>query len=166
MTGFRITTAHEGHHVGLRAATDAVARERKYLAGVKVPPLEASVAFYRSLAKAGFPHLVAEDDGRVVGWCDVTPVFGDARSHVGVIGLGLLPDYRGKGHGRRMMEEAVRRSWELGLTRPELTVRVDNANAIALYEKLGFHTEGTKRAAIRIDGIYHDVLMMALVREG
>jgi ribosomal protein S18 acetylase RimI-like enzyme len=166
MKGFRITTANERHHVGLRAATDAVARERKYLAGVKVPPLEASVAFYHSLAKAGFPHLVAEDDGLVVGWCDVTPVFGDARSHVGVVGLGLLPDYRGKGHGHKLMEEAIRRAWELGLTRLELTVRVDNAGAIALYRKLGFLTEGTKRAAIRIDGTYHDVLMMALVRDG
>ncbi|WAC18951.1 GNAT family N-acetyltransferase [Luteolibacter sp. SL250] len=165
MTGFQIVTAGEEHHAGLHAVTDAVAGERKYLAGVKVPPLESSVAYYRSLAKAGFPHLVAVDDGRVLGWCDVTPAFGDARAHVGTLGMGLLPAYRGKVHGRRMLEEAIRRSWDRGLTRLELTVRVDNANAIALYERLGFVMEGTKRAAIRIDGVYHDVLMMALVRE-
>jgi len=165
MTDVRITTVDETHHVEMHALTGAVAGEKKYLAGVQVPPLESAVAYYRSLAKAGFPHLVAEHDGRVVGWCDVTPVFGDARSHVGVIGLGLLPDYRGMGHGRRMVEEAIRRSWELGLTRLELTVRVDHTVAIKLYGKLGFLTEGTKRASVRIDGIYHDVLMMGLLRE-
>ena len=51
-----------------------------------------------------------------------------------------------------------------GLTRIELTVRADNLNAKALYEKLGFVHEGLRRRAMRVDGAYFDSNAMALLR--
>ena len=50
-----------------------------------------------------------------------------------------------------------------GFTRIELTVRETNVNAISLYKKLGFETEGLHRKAIRIEGRYENLLSMAFV---
>jgi Acetyltransferases, including N-acetylases of ribosomal proteins len=47
------------------------------------------------------------------------------------------------------------------LTRLELTVMVHNERAIALYKKMGFEIEGTKKRSMRIDGQYVDEYYMA-----
>jgi ribosomal protein S18 acetylase RimI-like enzyme len=86
-------------------------------------------------------------------------------SHCGTLGIGLLPKFRGRGIGRQLMQTTIDAAWQYGMTRIELTVREHNANAIALYKKLGFQIEGLQRNAIRIDGQYQNVYAMALVRE-
>jgi putative acetyltransferase len=52
----------------------------------------------------------------------------------------------------------------LGLHRIELTVYVDNAPAIHLYEKIGFVIEGTARDFALRGGVYVDVHTMARLR--
>ena len=114
---------------------------------------------------AGFPHFVAVDgSGKVVGWCDVSPVFGHSRAHIGVLGIALLPEARGRGLGAQLLQAAIDKSWARGLTRLELSVRADNPKAKALYERFGFEHEGLLRHASLIDGIYHDAHAMALLR--
>jgi len=156
----------EAHHFeSLHQALDVVARERKYLALMQAPPWEQSLAFYRSVLAAGFPHFVAIDgSGKVVGWCDVSPVFGHSRAHIGLLGIALLPEARGLGLGAQLLQAAIDRSWTRGLTRIELSVRADNLNAKALYERFGFEHEGLLRRASLVDGIYHDAHAMALLR--
>ncbi|RTQ35191.1 N-acetyltransferase [Variovorax gossypii] len=154
----------EPHFESLHRALDVVAREQKYLALTQAPPLAQSIDFYRGLIAGGFPHFVALDGDRVVGWCDVSPVFGHSRAHVGVLGIALLPEARGRGLGRRLLQAAIDKSWERGLTRIELSVRTDNANARALYERLGFEHEGLLRRTTLVDGNYHDSYAMALLR--
>lgn len=44
-------------------------------------------------------------------------------------------------------------------------MRSDNANAKALYERMGFELEGICRRSVRVDGEYHDSLAMALLRD-
>jgi RimJ/RimL family protein N-acetyltransferase len=124
---------------------------------------ERSFAFYRSLLADGQGH-VALVDGRIVGWCDIQSSFGQARAHVGVLGIGLLPDARHHGIGARLLETAIATAWSRGMTRIELTVRDDNAAARALYERFGFEHEGVQRRSMRVDGRYHDCIAMALLR--
>ena len=52
----------------------------------------------------------------------------------------------------------------LNLTRIELHVYVDNATAIALYEKFGFKVEGTHRRLAFRDGEYVDAYSMARLK--
>lgn len=155
----------EAHFDELRAALDTVAREKKYLAFTQAPPREEAFAFYRSVLAGGHCLLVARCEGRVIGWCDVLPVHGEARAHVGMLGIGLLPAFRGRGIGAQLMRATIARAWARGLTRIELAVRADNPNAKALYERLGFRTEGLMRHAMRVDGRYVDSHAMALLRE-
>jgi len=153
----------EPHFAGLREALDVVAREKRFLALTQAPPPEAAEAFYRDIVQNDLCQFVAVEDGNVVGWCDVLPRPGDARAHVGVLGIGLVPAARHRGIGRRLMQAAIAKAWAKGLTRIELSVRVDNANARALYEDLGFVLEGLNRNALRIDGQYFDNYAMALL---
>lgn len=159
-----IEPTQEHHLESLYEVFDAVARERRFLAFTEAPPREQSVAFYRSVLTSGFPHVVAVEAGDVVGWCDVAPVFGQSRAHIGILGIALLPRARRRGVGARLMDAAIQAAWAKGLTRIELSVRADNLRAKALYERFGFASEGVRIRGSLVDGEYHDVLSMALLR--
>jgi putative acetyltransferase len=155
----------ERHFRSLRAALDAVARERQYLAFTQAPPREAAYAFYRHIVDKSLCHFVALADGEVVGWCDVLPTHGETRAHVGILGLAVVASARGAGTGPRLMRAAIDCAWARGMTRIELTVRADNPRARALYERFGFAHEGVCRRAFRVGDDYVDSYAMALLRE-
>lgn len=155
----------EEHIEGFREAVGVVARERKYISMFDAFPMESSRAFVRDNIKNRYPQFVVVSDGRVVGWCDVTPKMRDMHRHCGTLGLGLLPEFRGQGIGRKLMQTTIDAAFAFGLKRIELHVFASNENAIALYKKLGFELEGThKNACNPGDGTYIDLCSMALMR--
>ena len=151
------------HIESFHKTLDVVARERRYLAFLEAPPLESTRAFIRNNIAHGYPQFVATLEGEVVGWCDVTPKSRPIYAHCGVLGMGLLPRFRGQGLGRRLITRTLHAARAFGLTRVELTVREDNANAIALYEKVGFVTEGLQRNGALVDGEYENIIEMAIL---
>ena len=160
---FQIVPITEELIPGFHRVLDTVAREKRYLAFLEAPPLEETAAWVRAGLERGFPHLVALVEDRVVGWCDISQVPRPVHAHCGVLGIGLLAEYRRKGIGMALMLAALGKAREMGLTRVELTVRERNTNATALYESLGFRHEGRKRNAVRVDGAYENLLGMALL---
>lgn len=146
-----------------RDAVDIVARERRYLNLVEAPPLDATRRFVLDGETNGDVRLVAVVAGHVVGWCDIRRL-PFAKIHRGVLGLGLTPDFRGRGIGRRLLTETLERAWASRFTRVELEVYVDNPSAIALYCKVGFVQEGIVRDAICVDGRYRDAIAMAILK--
>ena len=161
----RIVPIAEAHIEGFRTVLDTVARERRYLAFLEAPSPRQTAAFVRRNMRKGFPQYVALVGRQVVGWCDILPFDRPTKSHGGVLGLGVLPEHRGRGIGAALIEAAIKAARDSGLTRVELTVREDNARAIALYERLGFVREGVKRKGVRVDGRYEDLVCMALLLE-
>jgi ribosomal protein S18 acetylase RimI-like enzyme len=99
----------------------------------------------------------------VAGWCDVVRKPIPSMVHSGVLGMGVLPQHRGKGLGRALMAAALTAARDRGITRVELTVRTDNTRARKLYESFGFTVEGLCRSYMRIDGTDIDSYLMALV---
>lgn len=154
----------EDHFEPLRIVVGSVAEEKRYLALTETPSRDQAYAFYRNILDNDLCQFVAVLDGEVVGWCDILPTHGEARSHVGVLGMGLVPKARQLGIGKRLIKATIDKAWAKGLTRIELTVRVDNLNARALYERLGFEHEGVRKREFRVDGHYHDCYAMALLR--
>jgi RimJ/RimL family protein N-acetyltransferase len=77
--------------------------------------------------------------------------------------MGLLPQFRGQGLGKRLILRTLDTARAFGLTRVELRVREDNASAIALYRKIGFVEEGLQRNAVRLDGSYENTVTMAIL---
>lgn len=64
--------------------------------------------------------------------------FRGARAWVG--GFGVVPEFRGRGLGRRYVRQALAIARASGVTSVELEVLVHNAPAIGLYERAGFAT--------------------------
>lgn len=147
---------------GFHRAVDVVAREQKYLAFLEAPPLASAREFVLENIANGNPQFVVIADGGVVGWCDVVRQTRPIHAHAGVLGMGLLPAYRGRGYGRRLIEATLRAAKLARFSRVELAVHADNPRAIALYERTGFVREGIKRRAICIDGQFGDTIMMAI----
>lgn len=158
-----VVRAEERHIAGYHAALDAVARERRWLLLLEAPPLEKSASFVRRLlAGAGVQVVAVDESGRVVGWCDIVRGERDGVAHSGHLGMGLVREHRGQGHGRRLMESALAAAKAMGLERVELEVFASNAAAVTLYRKLGFREEGRKLRALKRDGAYDDLVVMAL----
>lgn len=77
------------------------------------------------------------------------------------------PSARGKGVGAAAMADILDFGFkDLGLNRIALEVAASNAQAIRLYEKLGFEREGLLRKSRFIDGAYVDVWLMSRLASG
>src|ERR1700730_1738299 len=164
MDTIEIVPIEEGHIDGFHRALDIVARERRYLAFLEAPPIEATRTFVLDNIKRGHPQFVAVSaKSEVVGWCDVTPMSTPSQAHRGVFGVGLLPQFRGQGLGPKPTRSALAAARAFGLHRVELTVRESNTGAIELYKKQGFEVEGVQRDAGLVDGVYENVVCMAVV---
>jgi ribosomal protein S18 acetylase RimI-like enzyme len=158
-----IVPISQDHIEGFHRALDFVARERRYLAFLEAPPPDETRAYVLNNIAKGYPQLVVLSEGEVVGWCDIVPKSRPVHAHVGVLGLALLPEFRGQGVGGRLVRQTLDAARAFGLHRVELTVREDNKNAIALYRKIGFEIEGLMRDAIKVDDICENVVLMALL---
>jgi RimJ/RimL family protein N-acetyltransferase len=152
-----------------RACLDQVARERLFIAFTEAPSEHEARFYIKAMLQRNLPFVVAVDPvDTVVGWCNIhvapdnptRPGFG----HVGVLGMGLVEQYRGKGLGTQMMQACFDWSGRVGLERIELQVYASNTGAIGLYRKFGFVTEGVKIRARKLDGHYDDIVIMARLR--
>jgi ribosomal protein S18 acetylase RimI-like enzyme len=108
-------------------------------------------------------HLVAEVDGRVVGYVrvkPVTPLLENA--HVlGIAGLAVAPDARGRGAAGALLAAAGDHARDRGARKLSLRVLGTNDTALRLYERCGFRREGTLRGEFLIEGRYVDDVVMA-----
>jgi ribosomal protein S18 acetylase RimI-like enzyme len=164
MNAIEIVPIAQGHIDGFHRALHIVARERRYLAFLEALPIEATRAFVLDNIRRGHPQFVAVSaNSEVVGWCDVTPMSRPTQAHRGVFGVGLLPQFRGQGLGTKLIRTALAAARACGLHRVELTVREHNTGAIELYKKEGFAIEGVQRDAVLVDGVYENVVCMAVV---
>jgi len=85
------------------------------------------------LSLPGVTRLKAVADERMVGF-----IAGDPRPLEGfswIATIGVLPEYRGRGLGRALLEACESR---LTTDRIRLSVRPDNLEAIRMYEKAGY----------------------------
>lgn len=165
MQNYEIVPIAEKFIESFRLAVGSVARERKYLAFLDEPSLEMSRSFVLENIRDNWPHFVAINDGKVIGWCDISSLHRPVFAHSGTLGIGVIASYRGQGIGEALMRKTVENAQALGLTRIELTVRENNKPAIALYEKIGFVMEGLHRNAVRIGEEYENLISMALLFE-
>lgn len=112
-------------------------------------------------------HFVIADsaDGRYIGQLDMFRV--DWRLRQGEIGLLIAgEENRGKGYGQEALRVFERFAFcNLGLERLEMEVYMENAPALACYQKAGFTLEGVKRHAFWADGHFGDVGMMSILRQ-
>jgi len=161
---YRARQIHESDIGNYLAVLNEVIAERKYLLTTDMLSLNHTAKFVKNAIHNNFAMYVAEYDKKVIGWADIIPREKGAVRHIGELGMGVVPDWRGKGVGKELLSRVIEHSWKIGLTRIELEVFASNKAAISLYEHFGFEHEGTKRNARYIDGKYEDVFVMAQCR--
>jgi putative acetyltransferase len=80
--------------------------------------------------------------------------------------MALLPEARGRGGGRALLETILEHARSRGAHKVEVEVWPGNARAIALYARAGFQVEGLRRAHYRRrDGGLRSTLLMAYLLE-
>src|SRR5687768_16033040 len=100
---YEIVPIADEHIEGHAAVLDSVARERQYLAFLEGPPIDRVRAFVATNRERDLPHFVALADGRVVGWCDISSLERPVFAHSGVLGMGVIAEYRGNGIGNALL---------------------------------------------------------------
>jgi RimJ/RimL family protein N-acetyltransferase len=153
-----ITAAHIDSY---RAAMDTVARERRHLSFLQAPSSEQTRAFVMNNIAMRHPHFIAQVGREVVGWCDIVPLGQQGFTHTGVLGMGVRPDWRGRGIGKALLTAAISAAAALDLSRIELEVYAANTVARTLYQSCGFVEEGVKRKGRYLDGRHEDIVIMA-----
>ena len=84
-------------------------------------------------------YVILEEDGEVAGYYAYMHVLDE----VHILNVAVLPAYRGRGLGGRMMEDLLG-SMPDDVVAVTLEVRVGNAVARRLYEKYGFRSAGIR----------------------
>lgn len=96
---------------------------------------------FLQMVKVDYAHyFVAEIDGEIVGYCGIRNMAGDGE----ITNVAVVKAYRQRGIGRALMEYLLKAAPSFGIGDCTLEVRAGNAPAIALYESLGFRTEGVR----------------------
>jgi RimJ/RimL family protein N-acetyltransferase len=146
---------------GFWQALDIVAKEKIFLEMVEAPSLEQVMKFQRKIIGFNGPIYYAMEGQRVVGWIDIFPIENPRQAHRGVLGMGLIPEVRGKGVGTLLMTRVLEHAKVFGLQKVELNVYSDNLAAVALYKKFGFEQEGYIKKYRKLDDRYFDSISMA-----
>jgi RimJ/RimL family protein N-acetyltransferase len=113
----------------------------------------------KRLEKGQFIMVCAEVDGKMVGVCEIEPMFGKM-SHTGNLGISVKKGYRDIGIGLDLMKEAEKHAIHKGLKTVCLEVFEGNDRAIHVYEKMGYEVTGRKPGAVLHKGEYIDSIVM------
>lgn len=107
--------------------------------------------------------LVAEDEGRVVGYAILQQGhWMPSHQHVRIInGFAVDPAVQGRGIGRRLLDFAKAEAVRRGAGKVSLRVLGGNTPARQLYASGGFEVEGILRGEFEIDGHPVDDVLMA-----
>ncbi len=115
---------------------------------------------YDELLRGDAVAVVAEVDGTVAGICDIHRLRpGSEVDHIGNLGIAIARDYRSRGLGRGLMNEAIRLS-RGKFKKIILSVFSTNTNAISLYSKIGFIEYGRIPGGVNRNGRMIDEIMM------
>ena len=107
------------------------------------------------------PVIVAEEDGRVVGWGSLNPFTGrPGYRFVADFSIYVEREWRGKGAGSQLLSRLVDLAREHGYHKLVLSMLPWNAAGLALYERFGFRTVGVYREQGQLDGHWVDTVIM------
>jgi GNAT superfamily N-acetyltransferase len=149
---------------GTRGASGGFERRRAASPQERTTTVETHTKFLKEiLATGNSTVLLAEEDGKSVGFLEANGGAFRPNRHVVHVAVGVLQEHARRGIGTALLAEAERWAREAGLRRMEHTVGAHDRSAMAIYEKTGFVVEGARRGSMLVKGNYVDEYYMAKV---
>jgi L-amino acid N-acyltransferase YncA len=133
------------------------------------PTLAEMTERFAALEKGGYPYLVAEEDGRILGYAYAGP-FRPRPAYRFVLedSIYLAPDVQGRGVGRLLLSGLIERATAAGFRQMIAVIgdgRPDSAS-VKLHEKMGFRHSGTLEGSGYKHGRWLDTAFMQLAMNG
>lgn len=97
-------------------------------------------SFLHMIDREDAAYFVAEEDGKILGGCGLLLIAGEGN----ITNVVVAPQARRRGIATGLLTYLLSEGDRAGLNAYTLEVRVSNAAAIGLYEKLGFVSEGIR----------------------
>lgn len=99
-----------------------------------------------NIITSGIYSLVMTENGYIIGTASFCRSRWEQYSDFGeIVSIYFLPEYIGKGYGKRLLQRCIEELNRLGFTGILLWVLEDNIRARYFYEKNGFHFSGEYR---------------------
>jgi L-amino acid N-acyltransferase YncA len=106
-------------------------------------------------------RVVAELDGRVAGWCALSPT-SERHCYRGVAeeSVYVARWAQGRGVGRVLLEEVIARSEDAGIWTLQAGIFPENKPSLRLHLGCGFRLVGVRERLGESDGVWRDVLLL------
>ena len=119
-------------------------------------------AWVRAIEKGSMITLLAWHDKKVVG---CAAIFRDPHSwspHTGELRVVTSPSMRGRGAGRALIQSCFAIMLQSGIEKIVAQLTIDQQGAIAVFESLGFRSEGLLREHVQDrEGKRHDIVILS-----
>ncbi len=125
--------------------------------------VEGRRAWFQEHAPASRPIWVMEAEGRIAGWLSFQSFYGRAAYRATAeLSVYVAPTHRGRGIGRALLAEAVRRGTALGIKTLLGFIFAHNEPSLRLFEGLGFQRWGRLPRVADLDGVERDLIIVGL----
>jgi len=109
----------------------------------------------------GTCRIVAEENGKLVGWAALTPVSSRCvYAGVAEVSVYVNPEQSGNGIGLALLEELVGLSEAEGIWTLQAGIFPENIGSLRIHEKAGFRTLGTREKIGKQNGVWRDTVLM------
>jgi putative acetyltransferase len=136
--GVRLRKIEEKDNVEIAALIRSVFREFKIDKPGTVYYDTTTDDLYSLFKKPGSIYWIAEENNKIIGGCGLYSTPGLPDECAELVKLYLLPEERGRGIGRMLMEKTFESARELGYRQLYLESMPELSKAIGMYEKAGF----------------------------
>jgi L-amino acid N-acyltransferase YncA len=106
-------------------------------------------------------RLVAVEDHEVLGWAALTPVSGRCvYAGVAEVSVYIAGKARGKGIGKRLLEELVTESEKNNYWTLQAGIFPENSASIRLHQGAGFRIIGKRERIGQMNGVWRDTVLL------
>ena len=130
---------------------------------IKLTTEQEEVWIHSFIEKENSLVLVAEYENEIIGNIDITGNSRIIMEHTGVVGMGMLAEWRNSGLGTELMKHSIRWAKENPILELLwLQVYCENELGVNLYRKMNFKENGVVKNYFKRDGKYYDNLTISL----
>lgn len=140
---------------------NATVPTRTVTAELEPTTVEARLPWFREHSPEHYPFWVAESEGRVIAWLDFKRFLPrSAYRGTAEISVYVEGEFRRRGVGQRLLEQAIARAPSLGITALVGLIFGHNEPSLRLFQRLGFERWGFFPGVAQLDGVERDLVAM------